>query len=41
MAGWGVAMANADPKVKAVADEICESNNDAGVGKTILRLLGA
>ncbi len=41
MAGWGVAMANADPRVKAVADEICESNNDAGVGRTILRLLGA
>ena len=39
-AGLGVAMANADPKVKAVADEICESNNEAGVGKTILRLLG-
>ena len=41
MAGRGVAMQNADPRVKAVADEICESNNDAGVGKTILRLLGA
>ena len=41
MAGWGVAMQNADPRVKAVADEICESNNDAGVGKTILRLLEA
>ena len=41
MAGRGVAMQNADPKVKAVADEICESNNDAGVGKTILRLLKA
>ena len=41
MAGRGVAMQNADPKVKAVADEICESNNDAGVGKTILRLLEA
>ena len=39
-AGLGVAMANADPKVKAVADAICESNNEAGVGKTILRLLG-
>ena len=41
MAGRGVAMENADPQVKAVADEICESNNDAGVGKTILRLLEA
>ena len=40
MAGRGVAMANADPRLKAVADEICASNKDAGVGKTILRLLG-
>lgn len=38
-AGRGVAMANADPEVKAVADEICESNNEAGVGKTVFRLL--
>ena len=40
MAGWGVAMANADPKVKAVADEICDTNNNAGVAKVILRTLG-
>jgi Cof subfamily protein (haloacid dehalogenase superfamily) len=40
MAGLGVAMANADPKLKAAADEITASNNDAGVGKTIFRLLG-
>lgn len=41
MAGWGVAMANADPAVKALADEITDSNNAAGVGKTIWRLLEA
>ena len=40
MAGWGVAMANADPKVKEVADEITDTNNQAGVGRTIFRLLG-
>ena len=39
MAGWGVAMQNADPKVKAVADEITDTNNNAGVAKTIWRLL--
>ncbi len=39
MAGLGVAMANADAKVKAAADEITDSNNRAGVGKVIRRLL--
>ena len=39
-AGLGVAMANADPKVKAAADEITGSNNDAGVARVIWRLLG-
>lgn len=39
MAGWGVAMENADPAVKAVADEITDSNNKAGVAKVIWRLL--
>ena len=38
-AGRGFAMQNADPRVKANADAIVESNNDAGVGKEILRLL--
>ena len=38
-AGWGVAMQNAVPRVKEKADAIVESNNDAGVGKEILRLL--
>ena len=39
MAALGVAMANADPQVKAVADEITVSNNEGGVGRVILRLL--
>ena len=39
MAGLGVAMANADPAVKAVADLIAEDNNRAGVGKVLRRLL--
>ena len=38
-AGLGVAMANADPKVKAAADEITGSNNDAGVAQVVWRLL--
>ena len=33
--GFGVAMANAEEKVKAVADYITESNNDEGVAKAI------
>ncbi len=39
MAGWGVAMKNADPAVKAVADEITDTNNNAGVAKVIRRFL--
>ena len=39
MAGLGVAMGNADPQVKAIADEITGSNREAGVGKLLLRLL--
>lgn len=39
MAGLGVAMGNADPKVKAVADEITDTNNNAGVAQVIRRLL--
>ena len=38
-AGWGVAMRNADPQVKAVADEITDTNNNAGVAQVIRRLL--
>ena len=39
LAGLGVAMANADPKVKAAADEITDSNRNAGVAKVLWRLL--
>jgi len=30
-AGWGVAVANAEPEVRRVADEVCGPNTDAGV----------
>lgn len=38
-AGIGCAMANANDAVKRSADRITESNNDAGVGKEIFRML--
>ena len=38
-AGRGCAMQNAVPAVKEAADVTVETNNDAGVGKEILRLL--
>ena len=38
-AGRGCAMQNAVPAVKEAADVIVETNNDAGVGKEIFRLL--
>lgn len=38
-AGRGVAMANAEPPVKAAADAICESNTACGVAKEIARVL--
>lgn len=34
-AGCGVAVANAKPEVKAIANEICPSNNDDGVAQWI------
>ena len=37
-AGFGVAVANARREAKAVADLVCESNDDDGVAKTIERL---
>ena len=40
-AGWGVAVANADPRVLEHADEITASNDDDGVAIVIERLLGA
>ena len=39
-AGRGVAMGNAEAAVIAAADAVCESNEEAGVGKEILRVLG-
>ena len=36
-AGRGVAMANAHPEVRAVADEVTASNNDDGVGRVLER----
>ncbi|WP_344599605.1 HAD family hydrolase [Streptomyces glaucus] len=44
MFGWaahGVAMANAHPALKAVADEITRSNEDDGVAVVLERLFGA
>ena len=38
-AGRGCAMANSDETVIRCADVVVESNNDAGVGKEIFRLL--
>lgn len=38
-AGLGIAMANAEPEVKAAADRITLSNNDCGVAKAIRELL--
>ena len=40
-AGRGVAMANADLRVKEKADAVTEENNGSGVGKEIFRLLQA
>ena len=39
-AGLGVAVANADPRLKAEADEVTASNDDDGVALVIERLLG-
>ena len=38
-AGLGVAVANADPRVRAVADEVTASNEDDGVAMVIERIL--
>jgi len=38
-AGLGIAMENATDKLKSVADEIVESNEDSGVGKRLMSLL--
>lgn len=38
--GRGVAVANANPKVLSIADEICPSNNEDGVAQWIEAQLG-
>ncbi|MFJ3922384.1 HAD family hydrolase [Streptomyces sp. NPDC090022] len=40
-AGHGVAMANAHPELKAVADEVTTSNEEDGIAVVLERLLGA
>ena len=39
-AGLGVAMANADPAVQELADEVAPANTEDGVAVVIERLLG-
>lgn len=38
-AGFGVAVGNATEACKAAADYVCETNNDLGVAKTLLKLI--
>ena len=38
-AGFGVAMGNAEPDVKKIADYVCESNDDDGIAKTFDRYI--
>ncbi len=38
-AGLGIAMDNAEPEVKNVANSIAQSNNEDGVGKMLNELL--
>ncbi len=38
-AGLGVAMGNAEPDVKKIADYVCESNDDDGIAKTFERFI--
>jgi hydroxymethylpyrimidine pyrophosphatase-like HAD family hydrolase len=37
MAGWGVAVSNAGPGLKAVADVVVGSNDEGGVAQAIQR----
>lgn len=39
-AGLGVAVANAEPEVRAAADVTCPSNDEDGVARTIMEQLG-
>lgn len=38
-AGFGVAMSNAEPDVKKIADYVCETNDEDGVAKTLERYI--
>ena len=38
-AGWGVAMGNGHPELRAVADEVTATNDDDGVAVVLERLL--
>jgi hydroxymethylpyrimidine pyrophosphatase-like HAD family hydrolase len=38
-AGYGVAMGNAHPELKAVADEVAPGNDDEGVAAVLDRIL--
>lgn len=38
--GMGIAMGNADQHVKAIANEITETNNNGGIAKSLEKLLG-
>lgn len=40
-AGHGIAMGNAEPAVKAIADEVAATNDDDGVAEVVERLLSA
>lgn len=40
-AGWGVAMGNAQPELKAMADEVTASNDHDGIALVVERLLAA
>lgn len=40
-AGHGIAMGNAEPAVKAIADEVAATNDDDGVAEVVERLLAA
>ena len=38
-AGMGVAMGNAEPEVKRIANCVCETNDEDGVAKTIEQMI--
>lgn len=38
-AGFGVAVGNATEMCKSAADYVCETNNELGVAKTVLKFI--